>query len=494
MSNVLSTVLSNFINGEWLPGGGAELVTIDPSNGKKTWASHESTPQDVGRACAAARDAFEAWALTPLEERIAVCTRFRDLLKQDAEELALLISEEVGKPLWEARTEVTTMANKIDISVQSYGARTGESHNKVADGEAVLRHRPHGVFGVFGPYNFPGHLPNGHIVPALIAGNTVVFKPSEYAPRTAVKTVQLWEKAGAPKGVINLVNGGRDAGVALGQNALLDGVLFTGSCQTGSALHKQFGGQPGKMLALEMGGNNPLVIWDVKDIDAAVFMAISSAFISAGQRCTCARRLILPAGAAGDAIVARLVDVASRLTIGASNAEPAPFMGPVVSAAVAKRLVQAQADMVARGGKSLLEMRHLDADSGFVSAGIVDVTDAQGIPDEEWFGPLLQVIRVVDFDSAIKAANATAFGLASALISNDENLWKIFQVRARAGIVNWNRPTTGAASTAPFGGVGQSGNHRPSAYYAADYCAYPVASIENNVLEMPAKLSPGMHF
>jgi succinylglutamic semialdehyde dehydrogenase len=400
----------------------------------------------------------------------------------------------VGKPLWEARAEVTTMANKIDISVQAYGARTGETQNKVADGEAVLRHRPHGVFGVFGPYNFPGHLPNGHIVPALIAGNTVIFKPSEYAPRTAVKTVQLWEKAGLPKGVINLVNGGRDAGIALGQNALLDGVLFTGSCQTGSALHKQFGGQPGKMLALEMGGNNPLVVWDVKDIDAAVFMAISSAFISAGQRCTCARRLIVREGAEGDAIVKRLVDVASRLTIGASAAEPAPFMGPVVSSAVAKRLVQAQADMIAKGGKSLLEMRHLEVNSGFVSAGIVDVTNAKGIPDEEWFGPLLQVIRVADFDSAIKAANATEFGLASALISNDENLWKIFQVRARAGIVNWNRPTTGAASSAPFGGVGKSGNHRPSAYYAADYCAYPVASIENNVLEMPAKLSPGMHF
>ena len=486
--------ISNYIGGEWLAGSGAELVTIDPSNGKQTWSSNESTAQDVEQACAAARDAFEAWALTPLAERIAVCTRFRDLLKQDAEELALLIAEEVGKPLWEARTEATTMANKIDISIQAYGARTGEIQNKVADGEAVLRHRPHGVFGVFGPYNFPGHLPNGHIVPALIAGNTVVFKPSEYAPRTAVKTVQLWEQAGLPKGVINLVNGGRDAGIALGQNALLDGVLFTGSCQTGSALHKQFGGQPGKMLALEMGGNNPLVVWDVKDIDAAVFMAISSAFISAGQRCTCARRLIVREGAEGDAIIKRLVDVAGRLTIGASNAEPAPFMGPVVSSAVAKRLVQAQADMVAKGGKLLLEMKHLHADSGFVSAGIVDVTKAQGIPDEEWFGPLLQVLRVADFDSAIKAANATEFGLASALISNDENLWKIFQVRARAGILNWNRPTTGAASSAPFGGVGKSGNHRPSAYYAADYCAYPVASIENNVLEMPAKLSPGMHF
>jgi len=221
---------------------------------------------------------------------------------------------------------------------------------------------------------------------------------------------------------------------------------------------------------------------------------VSSAFISAGQRCTCARRLIVQQGAAGDALIARLVDVASRLTVGASNAEPAPFMGPVVSSAIAKRLVQAQEDMVAKGGVSLLAMRHLDENTGFVTAGIVDVTDAEDIPDEEWFGPLLQVIRVADFDAAIRTANATEFGLASALISNDENLWKIFQVRARAGIVNWNRPTTGAASTAPFGGVGKSGNHRPSAYYAADYCAYPVASIENPALELPAKLSPGMHF
>jgi succinylglutamic semialdehyde dehydrogenase len=484
--------LSNYINGAWLAGSGAELVTIDPSTGRQTWTSLESTKEDVHQAVQAASDSFEAWATTPLEERIAVCVRFRDLLKENAEELAQTIAEEVGKPLWEARTEVTTMAAKVDISVQSYGARTGEVANKVADGNAVLRHRPHGVFGVFGPYNFPGHLPNGHIVPALIAGNTLVFKPSEYAPRTAVKTVQLWEKAGLPAGVLNLVNGGRNTGIALGQDEGLDGVLFTGSCQTGVALHKQFGGQPGKMLALEMGGNNPLVVWDVKDVDAAVHHAVMSAFISAGQRCTCARRLVVQDTPAGEAFVQRLVEVAGKLAVGASNAEPQPFMGPVVSAAVAARLVQAQADMAAKGGKVLLQMKQLDPKAGFVTAGIVDVTDAKGIPDEEWFGPLLQIVRVKDFDTAIKVANNTEFGLAAALLSNDAALWKTFSVKARAGIVNWNRPTTGAASSAPFGGVGKSGNHRPSAYYAADYCAYPVASIETDELVLPAKLSPGL--
>jgi succinylglutamic semialdehyde dehydrogenase len=486
--------LSNYINGEWLAGSGAELATIDPSNGRQTWTSNASSLEDIARAAQAAHDSFEAWALTPLAERIAIATRFRDLLKDNAESLAATIAEEVGKPLWEARTEVATMANKIDISVQAHAARTGESATKVADGNAVLRHRPHGVFAVYGPYNFPGHLPNGHIVPALIAGNTLLFKPSEYAPRTAVKTVQLWEQAGLPKGVLNLVNGGRDTGIALGQQALIDGVLFTGSSQTGAALHKQFGGQPGKMLALEMGGNNPLVVWGVEDIDAAVHHTVMSAFISAGQRCTCARRLVIENGAAGDAFLARLVAVAAQLQVGPSNAEPQPFMGPVVSSAVAARLVQAQEDMVAKGGKLLLAMRQLDPNTGFVTAGIVDTTDAQGIPDEEWFGPLLQVIRVASFDEALRVANATDYGLAASLLSPSEDLWQRFAVRARAGIVNWNRPTTGAASSAPFGGVGKSGNHRPSAYYAADYCAYPVASIENPVLDMPAKLSPGLSF
>src|SRR5450830_14723 len=433
-----STAASNFINGAWLPGTGRELFTIDPSNGKQTWASLEATENEVEQACQTARAAFEAWADTPVEERIAICVRFRELLKEHAEALALLISEEVGKPLWESRTEVATMANKIDISVQSYHARTGITQSKIADGDAVLRHRPDGV--------------------------------------------------------VNLVNGGRDTGVALGANAHLDGVLFTGSCQTGISLHRQFGGQPGKMLALEMGGNNALVVWDVKDVDAAVHHAIFSAFVSAGQRCTCARRLIVQDNAAGSAFVARLVEVAAKLGIGASDAQPQPFMGPVVSRAVAARLVQAQGDMVAKGSTTLLQMRQLNPQAGFVTAGIVDVTNAVGIPDEEWFGPLLQVIRVADFNAALKVANATEFGLAAALLSDDAVLWQLFQTRARAGIINWNRPTTGAASTAPFGGIGKSGNHRPSAYYAADYCAYPVASIENSALEMPAKLSPGLNF
>lgn len=487
---------SHYINGQWVVGTGALLETTDPATGKFLWSGAAATPDEVDVACKAARAAFPAWAAQPLEARAEICKRFRDLLKANSEELARLISEEVGKPWWEARTEVTSMANKIDISLQAYQARTGVTQSTIADGEAVLRHRPHGVFGVFGPYNFPGHLPNGHIVPALIAGNTLVFKPSEYAPRTAIRTVQLWVEAGLPDGVINLVNGGRDTGAALSQHAALDGILFTGSFQTGAILHRQFAGQPGKMLALEMGGNNALVMWDVADanVDAAVHHTVFSAFVSAGQRCTCARRLIVPDTPAGQVFLDRLVDVASKIRVGKPGDEPAPFMGPVVSSAIADKLLKAQADLIEKGGKPLLPMEKLEDNTGLLSAGILDMTGAAGVPDEEWFGPLLQVIRAGDFDAAIAAANATEYGLAAGLLSDDAALWQRFQLLARAGIVNGNRPTTGAASTAPFGGIGKSGNHRPSAYYAADYCAYPVASIENAQLAMPKQLSPGLEF
>lgn len=485
---------SHYVNGRWLAGEGDRFSACDPSTGRETWRGVAATEAEVQAACDAARAAFDAWARTALDQRLAICRRFRDLLKEQGEALAQLISLEVGKPLWEARTEVASMANKIDISEHAYRARSGESVSKIADGDAVLRHRPHGVFGVFGPYNFPGHLPNGHIVPALIAGNTIVFKPSEYAPQTAIRTTELWIAAGLPQGVLNLVNGARDTGAALAGSPALDGILFTGSYRTGALLHRQFAGQPGKMLALEMGGNNALVAWDVANTDAAVHHAIFSAFVSAGQRCTCARRLIVQDSPRGQAFIDRLVDVASKIRIGRYDQSPAPFMGPVISAQAASALLRAQDALIARGGKSLMAMRELEPGTGFVSPGIVDVTNASGIPDEEWFGPLLQVLRVPDFNAAIRAANATEYGLAAGLLSDDEALWQQFLIHARAGIVNWNRPTTGAASSAPFGGIGKSGNHRPSAYYAADYCAYPVASIEDAELEMPKQLSPGLMF
>ncbi|PAU58258.1 succinylglutamate-semialdehyde dehydrogenase [Pseudomonas indica] len=483
---------THYIAGAWQAGEGDALESRNPVGQAVLWQGAAASPAQVDAAVQAARAAFPAWARRPLEERIAILDTFAATLKAHGDELARAIGEETGKPLWEAATEATSMVNKVAISIQSYRERTGEKSGPLADATAVLRHKPHGVVAVFGPYNFPGHLPNGHIVPALLAGNAVVFKPSELTPKVAELTVKCWIEAGIPAGVLNLVQGARETGIALAGHAGIDGLFFTGSSRTGNLLHQQFAGRPGKILALEMGGNNPLIVDQVADVDAAVYTIVQSAFISAGQRCTCARRLLVPQGAWGEALLARLVQVAAQIKVGRFDEQPAPFMGSVVSLLAARQLLEAQAALLAKGAVTLLAMTQPEADAALLTPGILDVTAVAERPDEEFFGPLLQVIRYTDFDAAIAEANATQYGLAAGLLSDSRERYQQFWVESRAGIVNWNKQLTGAASSAPFGGVGASGNHRPSAYYAADYCAYPVASLESEALSLPATLTPGV--
>ncbi|HAU5564946.1 TPA: succinylglutamate-semialdehyde dehydrogenase [Serratia fonticola] len=482
--------MTHFINGQWLTGGAEALTKQNPVNGETLWQGRAATGAQVAAACEAARAAFPAWARKPFAERQAIVEAFAKLLESHKTALAETIAKETGKPRWETLTEVQAMINKIAISVKAYHTRTGEQ----AEGESSLRHRPHGVLAVFGPYNFPGHLPNGHIVPALLAGNCVVFKPSELTPMTAEKTVELWEQAGLPAGVIALLQGARETGQALAHEPQIDGLLFTGSAATGYHLHRQFAGQPEKMLALEMGGNNALIVEDPSDLDGAVHIAIQSAFITAGQRCTCARRLLVKRGAAGDAFLQRLVEVTARLQPAAWNAEPQPFMGSVISPAAAGHIYAAWQQRIDLGGKVLLAMHWPDRDSAIITPGIIEMTDVAKLPDEEVFGPLLQVIRYDEYDQAIRLANQTRYGLSCGLISPQRAQFDQLLLEARAGIVNWNKPLTGAASSAPFGGVGASGNHRASAWYAADYCAWPMASLESPSLALPGSLSPGLDF
>ena len=483
---------SLLINGQWRAGQGTLLESLNPVEQTLLWSGHSATADDVDAAVSAARAAFKSWRSSDLDERIALCRRFAEQLKNHQEALATVIGSETGKPLWESRTEVAAMIGKIEISITAYHERTGTKTTAMADANAVLRHRPHGVVAVFGPYNFPGHLPNGHIVPALIAGNTVVFKASEQTPKTAAETLRLWLAAGLPDGVINLLQGAADTGIALANHAQIDGLFFTGSVPTGERIHQQFAGQTGKILALELGGNNPLIIDDDIDRQAALHHVLFSAFISAGQRCTCARRLMVPNNSAGDEFLDALVDAALQLSVGRFDASEQPYMGAVISLQAAEQLLTAQAKLQAKGGISLLEMTQLEEHTALLSPGIIDLTDAHDVPDTEYFGPLLSVYRYDSFEQAIDLANDTRFGLSAGLLSNSRARYDQFLQDIRAGIVNWNKPITGASSNAPFGGVGASGNHRASAFYAADYCAYPVASMETETLALPATLSPGM--
>ena len=480
------------IDGQWISGDGESFQSTCPVDESVVWEGNAATDSQIDEAFAAARRAFGPWGDKTSSERIEIAERFRDIVRESADELALLISRETGKPLWETKTEAGAVAAKVDLSIDAFRTRRDTTSFELSGMQAVTRYKPHGVCAVLGPFNFPAHLPNGHIVPALITGNTVVFKPSEVTPGVGAWMVEKWSQAGLPDGVLNLIQGSRPAGEAIAGHAELDGMFFTGSNNAGKSLHEKFGAHPQKILALEMGGNNPLIVHQADDLDAAAYLTVLSAFYTSGQRCTCARRLILPDNKESDRFLETLVEMISRVSYGFFDDDPQPFMGTVISQPMGRRMVEAQAKLVDQGGKSIVELQsHRDCDA-LVSPGLIDVTEMSDRSDEELFGPLLNVIRVKDFDAAIQEANNTAYGLSAGLLSSNEDCYKQFIHQIRAGIVNWNRQTTGASGKLPFGGSGMSGNHRPSAYFAVDYCSFPVASLESNKLEMPEKLLTGI--
>lgn len=451
------------------------LTSFEPATGATLWTGAVGDPE---AELATARAAWPAWAAKPIAVRVETLRRFANIVRAQIDPFADLIARETGKPLWETRTEVEAVMNKVEISVAAYQERTAQRRLEGALGARVaVRHKPHGVLGVLGPYNFPAHLPNGHIVPALIAGNTIVFKPSEKTPAVGEFLTGLYHEAGVPEGVVRCVQGGPETGKALASLPALDGLLFTGSARAGIALHRQYADTPHKILALEMGGNNPIVVWDAKDLHAAATMVIQSAYLSAGQRCTAARRLIVRDGQHEELIeiICGLVD---RLIVDHPHASPAPFMGPVIDNAAADQLQDAFLELMGKGGRAIRRLDRKTDERPFLIPALIDVTEIERRADAELFGPVLQIVRVADFDSAIAEANATRYGLSASLIGGGPELYDRFWAGVRAGVINWNSPTNGAPSKAPFGGVGLSGNHRPTAYYAADYCAYPVTSSE----------------
>ena len=454
---------------------GSRLVSTDPATDAEIWSGEIG---DAAAEVAAARSAWPAWAAHSNAYRIEAVRRFANVVRKKESVFAELIAHETGKPLWEAKTEVAAVVNKVEISVEAYAERTPQRKMEAALGNRIaVRHKPHGVLAVLGPYNFPAHLPNGHIVPALIAGNAVVFKPSEKTPATGEMLVRCFHEAKIPEAVVRLLIGGPEQGRALAGESGIDGLLFTGSARAGFALHRQFAETPHKILALELGGNNPLVIWNAKDIDSAAAIAVQSAYLSAGQRCTAARRLVIEDGE-HEALLEAILKLIDRIIVDHPFADPQPFMGPVIDNAAADHVQEQWLNLMMKGGKPLRRLDRPVAERPYLTPALIDVTDVRDRPDEEIFGPVLQLVRVKDFDAAIAEANNTRFGLAASLVGGSPDQYDKFWANVRAGVINWNKPTNGAPSNAPFGGVGLSGNHRPSAFYAADYCAYPVTSSE----------------
>jgi len=452
-----------------------KLVSVAPATGEIIW---EGVPSDVPAQVEMVERGWADWVALPVTYRIEAMRRFANGVRAAEESFADLIARETGKPLWDAWQEIAAVLDRVDRAASAHAERTGQRRLEGALGaRTALRHKPHGVVAVIGPHVMPAAIPVGHIVPALIAGNAVLFKPSEKVPAVGEMLVRLFHAAGVPANALGCVIGDTQTGKALVAQEAVRGVLFTGSSQSGLAIARAHAGRPEKLLALEMGGNNPIIAWDTPDIATSAALIVQSAFAFGGQHCLCARRLIVR-DTLRDPMVAEIRKLADRLVIDRPDADPAPFMGPVIDMDAADGLTESFLYLMSNGGRPIKHMQRPRDGLPFVTPAIIDVTAMKDRPDLELFGPLLQVIAVESFEEAIAEANNSRFGLAAALIGGSPEQYDRFWSNARAGIVNWNRPTHVVAPNAPAGGIGLSGNHRPAGVYTADACAYPVVSAE----------------
>lgn len=448
----------------------------------------------VDHAVAAARAAFPPWSRQSLDERAACLRAFAQRAERAVPDLAALITREMGKTLAEATLEAKLISEKVAITLEpaSLGRITGYSAPTAGTREGHCHFKPFGVMAVVGPFNFPAHLPNGHIVPALLLGNTVVFKPSEKTPGVGQFLAGLFAEC-VPPGVVNLVQGPAVTAAALTAHPGVDGILFTGSWPVGRRIMQANLDNPGRMLALEMGGSNAAVVLADAHLRQAVVECARAAFATTGQRCTCTRRIIVQESIASQFIPA-FVQAAASLVVGPGDSKSPVFMGPLVSGKAREAVLASQHALMARGAKVLLPAREIapaDAPAGwFLSAGVVQVDSFELDTDAEVFGPLAQISIVRDLDDAIVQANATSFGLAASIFTANQQSFDRFFRACRAGCINWNTGTAGASSRLPFGGWGRSGNLRPAAAFSVDYCAAPIASMVEKSADVA--LPPGM--
>lgn len=482
-----------------------------PAQPDRVVISAAAEPKHVDLAVAAARGALPAWAAWSPEKRFEVLRTYKALCEKHAEQISGLICDETGKALWDSRQEASALGAKVDITVDAtpgigpMSRVSGFETPLAATRSGRCWFRPHGVMAIVGPFNFPAHLPNGHMVPALAMGNTVIIKPSDKAPAVGQLIARLMQEAldahGAPRGVVNLVHGGAAIASALVGHGGIDGVLFTGSWPVGRRILEANLDRPGRMIALEMGGNNAAVVMPDADLKQAAIECVRSGFVTTGQRCTCTRRVILHRAIA-DRMIAAIVKAASELVVGDPRSSQPVFMGPIISEGARRGVLDFQAAAASAsghaGGQVLLESRAIPGEGWFISPGVmrverfVAVEDGSAGADVEVFGPLLRVCVVDSLDEAIEQASATRFGLAASIFTHDERAIGRFLNEARAGCVNVNTGTAGASSKLPFGGLGLSGNHRPAGSFSLDYCAYPVAGmIERG---SAATVPPGMRF
>ena len=459
----------HYLNGEFFLGKGRKKRQFSPGDLKDCVIEWFSDSSFVNEACEKGKEASVSWGKTSLEERKEKLFKLKTLFEQKSSILSEVISRETGKPLWESEKEVQALSQKVEMTLNLSLKRI--ETQKISPGASV-KFKPYGLFAVIGPFNFPMHLPNGQILAALLSGNAVIFKPSEQTPASGQLLTECFAEV-FPPGVFQMLQGGAELSEKLCAHPLVDGILFTGSFQTGLKIQKWEEKQ--KRVALEMGGKNSTFIWDCEDLNLAVKACIEGSFWTAGQRCSSTSSIILNQKIAPSFKKIFLQKV-KELSVG--HWRDNPFMGSLIDSVAVERFFSYQEE-VKKTSSVLIEGKKLPG-GHYVSPGVYGLEfDSNSLfQSEETFTPQVGIYEVKEWEEALPIISHSGYGLVLSFFSQDEALKKELFEKTKAGLFYVNRSTVGASPELPFGGVGRSGNGRPAGVSMIESCVYPVSCWE----------------
>ena len=427
----------------------------------------------IDRAFAEGKRAYLPWARLSLKNRVKKLLPLKQILKEKMRALSRTVSRETGKPLWESEGEVQALIGKTDFVLGEALKRIKTQNLHRAQGR--IRFKSRGLFVLIGPFNFPLHLPFGQILPALASGNSVLFKPSEKTPASGQRLTECFHKLKLPPGVFQMIQGGAKISEKLCQHKEGDGVLFTGSFETGQKIKESLVKDYSKILALEMGGYNSSLIWDYKDKQHVLRETLKGCFYSAGQRCSSSSQILLHKKIANE-FIQDFVHSAQKIQI--AHWSKNPFMGSLIDSSAVRRFFAFQREIKKQGGEILLEGKKLKSQKGYyVSPGIykMNFDKSSSLGKKETFTPQVIFYESEDLDKALEIINHSGYGLVLSLFTEDKKVREECFLRARVGILHYNLSSIGASGLLPFGGLGKSGNDRPAGAFAIDSCVIPLA-------------------
>jgi aldehyde dehydrogenase (NAD+) len=486
----------NYLAGRWQPPAGDRFESRSPArNEEVVGVFPASGPAAAAEAVAAARAAYPAWRRTSRIRRAELFDNLAQLVKRETDNLARLMARECGKVITECRAEVVEGLHMIQYVFGTGRMPFGEViASEIEEKDAYMRRKPWGVAAVITPWNFPFAVPLWMLGPSLLEGNTAVFKPSEDTPAVGQRIIELFEEAGFPSGVVNLVHGAAETGEALIRNPGVNVVLFTGSYDVGKHIQEVSASMPDRLVAAEMGGKSAVIVCADARLDLAVNCALISGFKTSGQRCVSAGR-ILVAESIFDRFAEKLAAAAKRLRVG-DPLDAGNFTGPVIHQDAVEKVLRYNALAREEGAKVLLEGGRLTraphAAGCYLSPFLYSIDYQPGVRvlQEEVFGPHLALVPFKTNEDAVKINNATPYGLSMAIVTEDYRAMRMFRDECEYGMGYVNLPCIGAEVHLPFGGVKQSGNGHPSAAGLVEAVTHKTAWTVNHGTEV--KMAQGL--